>query len=727
MPQNDKSRNPAGAERHFETERRHFLPLLLANPNYFGNLKDSKYKGVKQIISNTTYEQLMCVGYNPQLSTLEGVVSIKQSGGYSGSLCTNGSTEYVRFYLSYDNGATWLDQGLTGFSTYDVPAGQPFEMAVSLNISPMRQFCDTENLPLVRGILSWNQAPTDPTTPPVWGNMVDVHIQVAPIFFLLAGKLPLFAEAAAKGDLPKLTEPQVLSPVDLAKLYKGKQVPAHRFLNKTVRKITAASSSTSKFAINADLLAELEIDASALINAIFNTDGDTSFEQLDCVGYAPGAADALEATLHIKQSIGYNGSQCTTGSQEYVAFWVDWGSGWEYQGTTSVNVHDFATIPADGLSYAVYQPVNFNSHRKPCGEGAVTPRMRAILSWDVAPPPANPDFVPSYGNRLEGDFLLEPGTAVSTGDFTPYFDTICSVAPCNIDQTTGFAPGDSPFGSSVSIFGIIPGAPLFTSPLAANQPKYKVTVQQIVGGVLVGTPQPVADSFGVSILQQIGAALPTSFGITQFADGDGFFTYQMSNPNPGVGWRFTQPLGYLCDWNTTGKTGLWQISLIAKDPVSLAIFPAGTVLCTIDGTTRQSVIIDIDNAAPVTSLAITGFKPGGVGACQPAVNCGTFTVGDVICGSYSVSDEHFGSFSLSAEPTPSPSSGFTVDGLNTNGRSYPAVPTNGQSGVWTYDTAGLPPCGYTVQLSSNDRTIVGCGSGWENNSAFVGFCLVPKK
>ena len=92
-----------------------------------------------------------------------------------------------------------------------------------------------------------------------------------------------------------------------------------------------------------------------------------------------------------------------------------------------------------------------------------------------------------------------------------------------------------------------------------------------------------------------------------------------------------------------------------------------------------------------------------------------------------LSDEHFGGFSLTAEPTGNPVAGFTVDGLPTNGRSYPSVPTTGQSGTWTFDTSGLPPCGYTIQLSSGDRTIVSCVTNWQNNSAFVGFCLVVKK
>ena len=142
-------------------------------------------------------------------------------------------------------------------------------------------------------------------------------------------------------------------------------------------------------------------------------------------------------------------------------------------------------------------------------------------------------------------------------------------------------------------------------------------------------------------------------------------------------------------------------------------------------------MIDLDQLAPVPALEITGYKPGGVGPCISAVDCQTFTIGDVICGTYSVTDEHLGGFSLQGEPTPSPTSGFTIDGVSgINGLSYPnpTLPLGGtKSGVWTYNTAGLPACGYTIELFTNDRTIVGCTSNWEDNSKFVGFCLVAPK
>jgi len=91
------------AEKLFEFERKRFLPLLLANPNYFGNLQNSPLKPVKKIIANSSYEELKCVGFNPQLNRLEGVVWIKQTTRYNGGICTSGSLEYVSFFLSYAN------------------------------------------------------------------------------------------------------------------------------------------------------------------------------------------------------------------------------------------------------------------------------------------------------------------------------------------------------------------------------------------------------------------------------------------------------------------------------------------------------------------------------------------------------------------------------------------------------------------------------------------------
>lgn len=121
-------------------ERDKFKALLLTNPNYFGNLAESKFQPVLPISGNTFYEELACIGYHPQQRRLEGVVYIYQPSGYGSDVCGPGSPEYVRFYLSFDNGVTWVDQGLTSFQAFDIAegteGGKRLEYAVQLPAKP---------------------------------------------------------------------------------------------------------------------------------------------------------------------------------------------------------------------------------------------------------------------------------------------------------------------------------------------------------------------------------------------------------------------------------------------------------------------------------------------------------------------------------------------------------------------------------------------------------------
>ena len=264
---------------------------------------------------------------------------------------------------------------------------------------------------------------------------------------------------------------------------------------------------------------------------------------------------------------------------------------------------------------------------------------------------------------------------------------------------------------------------------------YQVTVQQIdtATHTLIGSPQILTDPFPINIQKQVGGSFPTSTSQTQFAVG-GYFTYQQMNPS-AAGWNQVSLEGLggggnpLAVWNSVVE-GTYLISVTAWDSTKTTSYPAGTFICTSDGSTRQGVVIDLDQTPPSPFLKITGYQAGGVGPVLTAVDCATFTVGDVIWGTYSVSDAHLGGFSLQAEPTPSPTANFTVfDGgtlVSGNGESYPAgnIPTGTVTGTWQYNTAGLPPCGYTIELFTNDRTIVDCNGSWENNSKFVGFCLV---
>ena len=165
--------------------------ILLANPNYFGNVSGSSLKAVLNIKGDTVYESITGVSYCPQLQQLRATIKIKQDNGYSLGIGTDGSQEYVRFYLSYDDGATWQDQGLSAVYVINVPGPKPIVFLVTLQFNPDEDFGLIENLPRVRAILSWNSPPpaATPDWTPVWGNVMDAQIQIEGIKQNLVSRL----------------------------------------------------------------------------------------------------------------------------------------------------------------------------------------------------------------------------------------------------------------------------------------------------------------------------------------------------------------------------------------------------------------------------------------------------------------------------------------------------------------------------------------------------------
>jgi hypothetical protein len=178
-----------------QPERTHFQFMLAKNPNYFGNIPGSKLKPNLKIVSNTGYEQLTCVGYNPDTQNMEATFSIHKSAGYSGSLCSGGSFEHVRFYLDFHDGAGFIDQGTVAVNVHDIPNGKdcqgkplfPLKYAATLKKKTKKNsFCSAPVLPTLRAILSWGiEPPADsPTWTPVWGNVLDRDVQLKPSFQL---------------------------------------------------------------------------------------------------------------------------------------------------------------------------------------------------------------------------------------------------------------------------------------------------------------------------------------------------------------------------------------------------------------------------------------------------------------------------------------------------------------------------------------------------------------
>lgn len=703
---------------HVEKERGEFHKLLAVNPNYFGNIAESQYKPVKKIISNTKYEEMTCIGFNPNLNQLEATVPIKLPTGYGSELCHAGSTEYVRFFIDYGGG--WEDAGMVAVNVHDIPntkdcahkPDKPLVYVLTQPIEPKRDSCGHPVLPLVRGILSWNNpppaGPANANWPPVWGNVLDRHIQIKPRQSLIVDlanslgidpkiKLPLELEVIKYEPIP-LPDPPPFAIKDLVQLYdQGKgakataaaKVEPHRFAFAEVQPVLAGgvvdqqmlSAKISEFK-------ELGLDWSSIIGALEKTKGDVAYEELNCLGLDYNR-EWLVGTFVVKKPTGYSGNLCSKGSKEYVSFWADLDNTckWTYVGTAIVPVHDIAAIPADGLHYAAIMPVDLSAHRQPCEKPKIG-RVRAVLSWNVPPSNVDPDAIPHWGNRLDTHVQIKPGDPF---EIEPKISILGGIGVANIFTiTTGMTkpgakfalwdtfadPWDStrscPFGGLITVQ---------SPPILGH--KYEVWVQNVTTGgpeIQLTDPVWVTDQDGNS---------SNHFAVA------GRFDYL----------PVTQNVGSMLHnrWVPAGDD-MWQIRL--------KLFSGGGIFL---GSTAWHRI-QLDNTAPstVTSPPTIDIHIDSGGDCKD------FTVGTVVNGHFVARDIHFGHYSLVTLPasmspnSPVPSSG-----------NKQTAPSPGDA--WSLNTGGMTPmapCGYVVVLEAWDRSIVNSVPGQHNyNQDDVGFCL----
>jgi hypothetical protein len=291
----------------------------------------------------------------------------------------------------------------------------------------------------VRAILSWSvpPPPNDPNFIPVWGEVHDTHIQIDPLQWIFIGELlkearlklpPQFAEALDLSQPVPAAKPQELGAVELQAMYKDKGVEPHRFALVEAQKLVSQPLLSESLMSQGfkGVLQGLDIDLAGLFGKLFPVDGDTRYEELECIGLNPNQ-DTLVGVIRVKLPNGYSGGPCTAGSREYVTFWADFDNNGSFEtclGTTSVNVYDFAKLPKEGLEYAVFLPVDLRCRRRPCEEGPVVVRVRAILSWQVAPPCSNPNYVPVWGNREETLIHIKPGPTCGQEGHTPIIQTV---------------------------------------------------------------------------------------------------------------------------------------------------------------------------------------------------------------------------------------------------------------------------------------------------------------
>jgi hypothetical protein len=689
-----------------EQERGQFNALIASNPNYFGNLLKSSFKQVKKIVGNTKYEELTCLGFNPNLNLLEATVNLKLPTGYNGGLCYTGSTEYVRFYVDY--GAGWEDAGMVSVSVHDLPnkndcakkPDKPLSYVLTQIIEPKRKNCMHPVMPTVRAILSWNSPPPagEPDWPPVWGNVIERHIQIKPnlplVFDLphLLGvdvkvKLPPHLEIIKHEPIP-LPDPPPFALKDLIQMYakssmaqsKANDVEPHRFATADLHPIIVGAYDQNVLSEKIAYFKDLGLNLEAIVAALEKTKGNVTYEELDCLGLDYNR-EWLVATFVIKKPSGYSGGLCSKGSKEYVSFWTDWDNEckWFYAGTASLEVHDITSIPDDGLHYTVIMPVDLSKHHQSCEMPKIA-RVRAVLSWNVEPSDTDPDKIPYWGNRLDTHVQIKPGGPYS---ITPKISVLGGIGVAYIfTGTTGMTKPLAPFAGWGPGVYADPWDPSRSCPFGGvihvqSDPilgyKYKLWVQNVTEGgpeIQLKSPVWVTNSDGVGSLHYAGL--------------DGMFDYLPPSQNI-FSMLYSQ-------WIPSGDD-LWR--------VRLELFNSGGVLLG----SSVGYRIQLDNTAPSADIHIDS---GG--------DCKDFIVDKTVEGHFVTRDIHFGHYTISVLPSSmSPNSTVPSDG-------------NSQTSLvgdsWNLSTSGMKPCGYVVYLHVWDRSIINSHPSLHNeNHDDVGFCL----
>ena len=332
---------------------------------------------------------------------------------------------------------------------------------------------------------------------------------------------------------------------------------------------------------------------------------------------------------------------------------------------------------AQNVYYAVRLPVDLAQYRQACQKGPKVVTIRAILSWNVAAPCANPSYVPVWGNREETLIHIAPAIAQPAGKLA-----ILGGIPVSLINNNA---GDLVHRGLTTV-----GALFATnnSPVAADSPfAGRVTSQ---GAPIVGYSYIVE----VSPDTLVWTPLLTDLIVT---DQFGFTSTHKANP---VTKRFDYlPFtdnvnALLAQWDSAGDAVWW---------VRLSVYDGGGIFQGSD-----THLIKLDNTNPDVFIEIT----------SGAGNCGKFEIGDVLTGNFIARDDYLSGYSLGVEP-----------GINTAPIGVP-VPSAGTTNTavapgdpWTLDTAGMAACGYVIRVVVSDRAIVDSQSIGHHVSDSAGFCL----
>ena len=721
-----KPPSPAEVEKLLPVRQSMLLNLVLQQPIAF--------------TGNVFWEEITCVGYNPQTVTLEAVVAIKQATGYSGGLCTRGSKEYVRFFVDY--GAGFEDLGFTSFDAHDIPDPgglHPIDYVVRMPLpdTDHRRCCNHAVIPTVRAVLSWNTPPsTNPNALNAFGNRMDAHVQLAPRPFsllcliesgVLVKEAPILQTLNLAQPLAKNATAAATPLAELIPKYREAKVPDHRALAPALHALvgkTAAAGAALSLS-QATELKKLNVDLSAAVAALAATQADTSFEQVTCVGLET-AGDTLGAVIQVKRPFGYGGDLCHDGSREYVAFWADWNNDGvfdEYLGTSSVEVHDLdGALPGDGIRYAVslISP-SIVHHIRNCGSPNII-RIRAVLSWATPPSTTDPNALNFWGNRIDAHVQLRPGDPITGTELTDLIYRVGSVALSDISPTSHLAfPStvltgacgapmmDRPWGGGVKVQGRIYNTGFPSS--VRFRVRYKphgaadtdanwtpATFQQTFVLMVPALPPPHEE-----VHTQLSGSEPGC--------GSGWFDYL---ENPLAAPPIFERDNLLADWATGSLEGEFDLRLEYRrtaDP-SGAFHTSDVVTIVLhnEPMTANNIAAPAIDVSQDVDLVIDGG------------DCHSYTKGSSFSGHLRVVDQYFGGWSLDLQPSththnaaPSPRC-----------RTYSSLADGGDGNLgWTLDTSLMDKCGYTLTLVRYDRTIINnnTSSSHANHKA-VGFSVV---
>ncbi|MCK4763147.1 MAG: hypothetical protein KAW12_13205 [Candidatus Aminicenantes bacterium] len=713
-----------------------------------------RYGKVRVTPFNNKYEALTCVGLLPERDHLEAVIAIKQSAGYKGNLCQQGSKEYVAFYIDYMDGNGFVSAGAPAqVRVHDLKAAAkgPIYYAVRKAFTPKElKSCKTPRLVRVRAILSWEKIPTGPTFIPTWGNMLTKWVQIRPKpikLIYMAEKVPW--EIATKIKPPEL-QLKLKKPVPpVFKSYSLKMARADRskktaltpklkqarndfkkLIAKNPNYFGAISTSKNPQVIKKSIAAlpkskfknMLAAKQAVKFTPIFPISYNIGFEQLRCVGLYP-EEDILGAVFEIKRPSGYGGNLCAPGTYEYVAFYIDWGpGGYRHIATRKVKVHDIPGVNGKRLYYAVQAKIpNIAAKLKSCSiENVVS--VKAILSWNHDPTPYGPGYKPSWGSTMTRRVQIRSTKPITTKCKITIVNEILRQPHINssglavdMDSTYPYT-FDRPFGGYIVCKGdLISTAKYYRFRYSDDNGATWTTIKDKRRAVNLSTIP------GSKPWKEIGPV-----------DDDGWFS-KAAYDSDKTNYESTG----LVYWRSHGKDGQYRLKLEVAN-LSKNIIPGQT----------DELNLYLDNTNPEYFKfkdTPTDFPCVGVAVKNDSgvfKKCGDFFGKDNINIYGNFYDRHFRAFSLVVFGGNISSSGKGIgsgppnSGLNPTGTiSRGNEKTGNRLKVLNLCTIPQRPkkvkCAYGIRLVVSDKAIVGTVSGyqfgWYNHrkAAYVTFIWGP--